>query len=690
MMKRLILFILVLLMATPAEAWELFGDDNPLPVKGTVRTRVNFWKKIYTEVTTQQGLIHDVDDLAIVYRKIDVPRSPRRRRRVVKAEKKKVKNLLYSIAKKNGENLTAEEKEIYKNIKGKSNKEIFALAKNLRCQYGLKDRYYEGLIRSYSYIDYIRTTFKKYGVPERLSYLPHVESSFNYHAYSKVGAAGIWQFMRSTGKLYKLKQNYIVDERRDPIKATVAAAKLLRDNYKILGKWPLALTAYNHGARSIARAIKQVGSDEIDEIIDNYDGRRFGFASKNFYATFMATVEISENPGLYFKSFKKPEAFKYSTIKLDREYNMKHLKSVLGLNTKTLRNFNPHIRRYAYKSHLFLPKGLEIRIPKTNPALVASYQTALKNIKITKKDLKLASTYRVQRGDSLFTISRMFKASVNDIIAFNRITNPRRIYPGMRLKIPGDKDVKKMAKLVQARKTKRRQKVAVIVEPKKPEIELDETVGSAFPVVSYASMDVENGDDLLSELYSIVELDEDEVANIMAEGEDLMLLPEKSRVSLASYFLDLDEVGKDIYRIKVEPEETFGHYADWAIIYIRNIQRLNNMGRRAGLRVGQSLLLNIPENKVADFQRKRAEYHLSIQEDFFSSYKVVGKKEYKVRRGDTLDRILRRNELPLWLLREQQGEKFNIAKSLFVGQKIYLPEIEQVGEGFSLMPTDGE
>jgi membrane-bound lytic murein transglycosylase D len=124
-----------------------------------------------------------------------------------------------------------------------------------------------------------------------LAALPMVESSYNPQAYSKAGAVGLWQFIRSTGKQYlTIKRKR--DDRRDPIRATEAAAHLLRHNYETLGSWPLAITAYNHGREGILTARAAVGSSAIEEIIARYNGPRFGFASRNFYAEFLAALEV--------------------------------------------------------------------------------------------------------------------------------------------------------------------------------------------------------------------------------------------------------------------------------------------------------------------------------------------------------------------------------------------------------------
>ncbi|MEJ2221529.1 MAG: lytic transglycosylase domain-containing protein [Desulfobacterales bacterium] len=156
--------------------------------------------------------------------------------------------------------------------------------RNLRCQIGQKDPFRQGIIRSGAYLTEMKQIFHDAGLPEDLVYLPHVESSFNPEAYSKFGAAGMWQFTRSTGKSF-MTVSYAVDERRDPIISTRAAARLLKRNYKKLRNWPMAITAYNHGVTGMLRAKRRKG--DYETIFKEYRSRIFKFASRNFYSEFL-------------------------------------------------------------------------------------------------------------------------------------------------------------------------------------------------------------------------------------------------------------------------------------------------------------------------------------------------------------------------------------------------------------------
>ena len=198
-------------------------------------------------------VVHDIKNLDIVYEVVylgEKPLSRKARERKLKKTKKKYRNILRKIAKtKNKAKLTGEEKRVFALVK----KDFYKASRNIRAQLGQKDRFREGIERSGLYNIKIKRIFEKFNLPEALSVLPHVESSFQIGAYSSAGAAGIWQFTRGTGRLF-MRVGYDVDERRDPILATYGAAKLLKKNFESVGSWPLAITAYNHGLQGIKRA----------------------------------------------------------------------------------------------------------------------------------------------------------------------------------------------------------------------------------------------------------------------------------------------------------------------------------------------------------------------------------------------------------------------------------------------------
>ena len=406
------------------------------PVTGEMKKRVAFWKRVYTEITTREAFLHDGQDLTLVYKKISLPNSPRARKRLIRREREAIKSTLRSIARKKYTNLNKQERRLA-HIVGKRNiVKLHRLSKNIRFQSGLRDRYYRGLIRSYAYLPHIKKIFRKHRLPMDLVYLPHVESSFNYNAYSKAGAAGIWQFIRSTARSYGLKISSSIDERRDPLKAADAAARLLKDNYRKLKSWPLALTAYNHGIYSVKKAVRRLQTRKINTIIEEYTGKRFGFASKNFYATFMATVEISKNPEKYFKPFPPPKPLAFSHLTLSRSRSLIQVQKALGLPRKTIKKYNPSIMGRAFRGRLKLPKGFVLKFPKVSHRTMQKYRISLfSNTKDTPTRRKKRTFHIVSKGENLYDIAGMYRVKMRDIVALNEIANPSRIYPGRRLKI---------------------------------------------------------------------------------------------------------------------------------------------------------------------------------------------------------------------------------------------------------------
>lgn len=280
------------------------GEDTEyFPVPKSLRLRVQFWINVFTRYSKHQQIIHDVQKPERIYRIVDfrdytknAKHSVSDKEEILKENMKEVELILRKLGTGNytPNNLIEEEYRIYRLFGKHPKASVFMQAvNNIRAQGGMKEKFKQGVKRSEFYIHTFKQIFEEEGVPEHLIYLAHVESSFNPQAESKYGAVGIWQFTRSTGQMF-LTINNKIDERKDPYLSSRAAAKLLKRNYQVLGSWPLAVTAYNHGLYGVKRAVKKSGSREIDEIIQNYSSSRFGFASKNFYAEFIAVLYIIE------------------------------------------------------------------------------------------------------------------------------------------------------------------------------------------------------------------------------------------------------------------------------------------------------------------------------------------------------------------------------------------------------------
>ena len=332
---------------------------------------MNFWIRVYTEVTTNEGFLHDERNLAVVYDtlKFGAGTSSRERQRMVDDRRERhiatLRRIAAALPTEAGREALSEEDKRVLAMWG-PNVSVILLrdaTQRIRFQLGQSDRFKEGLIRSSSWETHIAETFANQGLPPELAVLPHVESSFNAAAYSKVGAAGLWQFMRSTGRRY-MRIDDAVDERLDPYRSTEAAAQLLAYNYRVLGSWPLALTAYNHGAAGMRRAKETVGTDDFVKINRTYNSRTFGFASRNFFPSFLAALTIDENPEKYFGQLqRRPEIRNSAKSPMPAYVRLTTLERTLGVDREQLRALNPAWRPTIYQGTRLVPRGYRLRLP---------------------------------------------------------------------------------------------------------------------------------------------------------------------------------------------------------------------------------------------------------------------------------------------------------------------------------------
>ncbi|ETR71349.1 MAG: membrane-bound lytic murein transglycosylase D [Candidatus Magnetoglobus multicellularis str. Araruama] len=406
------------------------------PEPPSLRDNITFWKKIYTDVSLKEGLLHDSEYPLVIFKKIYVgKRHGRSLSRYIKREKQKIKQYLNHVIQRSPEKWSFEEQRIADLYSRYAPRHALKRAyRRIRFQRGQRERFLKGLERSGQYIDDIRRILKKYNVPPELAYLPHVESSFNPNARSKAGASGLWQFITSTGRLY-LNINSAVDERRDPILSTIAAAKLLRHNYTKLNSWPLAITAYNHGLLGMKRAVRRTGSRDISLIIKHHKSRSFRFASKNFYSCFIAVTEIDPNYKKYFSNVRFMPPLKRKKVTLSHYIRVNVLCDYLNVSKKVFKQLNPAIRSSIFRYNRHIPKGTRIFFP--DHMSLSSIQYGLKQIPSKYKSTKpLMMTYTVRRGDYLGKIAKKTGVSAKTIARANNMRLNSRIHPGQRLYIP--------------------------------------------------------------------------------------------------------------------------------------------------------------------------------------------------------------------------------------------------------------
>ena len=602
-----------LLLTGAAYASEVFPQPSEL------QPDVDFWVSIFTQYSTDEGVLHDNRNLAVVYARLDMPEktSRRERNRRVDARRKQLQAVLRTLASGKRNNLSAEEARVLALWPGGVSNETLALAaKRIRFQQGLRDRFGQGLERSGRWRDHVNAQFTALGVPTELAALPHVESSYNPDARSHVGASGIWQFTRSTGRRY-MRVDHVVDERNDPFAATRAAGRLLAYNYSITGNWPMAITAYNHGLAGVRRAMRQFGDTAYVEILRNYDGRTFGFASRNFYVAFLAAKEVDQNVEKYFPGLVPEQATDYATAKLPTYVSVEGLSDALGVTQKHIAKHNPGLQATIWQGSKYLPKGYELRLPTAS--IDGSLDNLIAGLPGTAKFSKQLPDmfHTVARGDTLSQIAETYDTRVSTLVALNQLNSSHRIRAGQRLRLPAAGPLPTAPEPVQPAAIE--PTVVASVAASEPIAEVEEMAPAALA---------------------------DELASASLGPVETTLLSDPSDYTVAS-----DGT------IEVQPLETLGHYGDWLEIKTQRLRDLNGLAFRTPVDVGQRIRLDLGTVDAKAFEERRIAYHRAQQDSFFRKHVISDVSEHVIKRGESIWVIaLRKYDVPVWLFRQYNPE----------------------------------
>ena len=294
----------------------------------------------------------------------------------------------------------------------------------------IRNRFEQWLTRLGHYKPIVENIFSEFNLPSDLVYLSLVESGFNPHAYSRARATGPWQFMKGTAILYGLRVDQYVDERRDPIKSTIAAARYLRDLYDMFGAWPLAMAAYNAGEGKVMRALQKSRADSFWEIAQTKHIRR---ETKEYVPRFMAATIIAKNPDQYGFIQEPPAPHQFEEVIVHRSIRLQNLAVAAGISLTELSRLNPELRRDVtppddQNYHLKVPVGSREAVIQVLDKIPTWKPTPLL-VKKGKNRSESSGSYRVQGGDSLWTIAKRFNLSVAQLKARNSVT-ARGIKPG--------------------------------------------------------------------------------------------------------------------------------------------------------------------------------------------------------------------------------------------------------------------
>jgi membrane-bound lytic murein transglycosylase D len=676
-----VFWFMLQLSATSAAAY--------FPTHDVIRPNVAFWIKIYTEYTTSQSIVHDSEDLTIIYDVIDLkpygsPSASKINRMRMKRVKAKYERILKRLATDPGTGDPACRRVAQLFGPQATAKTFQAARARVRCQVGQSDRFKAGLIRSGAYIDKIRAIFRAEHLPEELAYLPHVESSFNTKAYSKFGAAGVWQFTRSTGTRF-MKVGYVLDERRDPILATHAAAGLLKENFQKLASWPLAITAYNHGAAGMARAKQSFG--DYPAIFASYRSRTFKFASRNFYPEFLAACEVAQNYQAYFGDLQMDRPAQFQVVTLGGYVAFEQLCDLFKVPAHVAQALNPALRPPVFNGQKLVPQGYPFRLP-------AELIVAAVPVDMYQGAQKPSRFYTVQRGDTAGRVARTQGVKLVDLVLANNLDRNARIYPKqtLRMPLPGESLPHTPAAPPSNPRepellAKNEISTPVVREPLSKNSTdsqpiLDSIDSTAAPdAVSESEPLSKNSADSQPVLASI---DSTVAPDAVPEAEDTVATGNGQSLSMEVVAADvrfekvIGNARKTTGIIQAEVEETLGHYAEWAGVRTQRIRRLNGLAFGRTLHLHQKIKIPLTRTTVREFEESRYEFHKRLQEDFFSAYRVSDLQTYRVMRGDNLWSLcLEKFEIPMWLLKNCNPEVDFAA--LHLQQKLMVPTIEKSG-----------
>lgn len=620
---------------------------------------VRFWIRIYTEVTTDQGLLHDDWYLGLVYEalRFDPSDSPRQRERIVEQAKARYAALLRRFAAGDTENLTPHERRILHAFGDKTTPAQYRDAiERIRFQLGQADRFHEGLIRAQEYEKSISRVLADRGVPPEIGALPHVESSFNPAAYSRVGAAGLWQFMPGTARRY-MRVDGVVDQRLDPYSATEAAANLMLYNYRLLGSWPLAVTAYNHGPGGLKRAQDELGTNNIAVIVKHYQGATFGFASRNFYVAFLAALEVDRNAEKYFGPLTHLPETQSTVVTLPDYVAVDALARAFKADLGALRVLNPALRPPIWNKTRLVPRGYELRIPGQPPA--ADIVAAWARLPPTERFVAQRNdgTHRARRGETLAGIAAVSGVTLNRLLAANGLSSVRELARGETVRIPMPASRAEGAAAGAAAAT-----AATVAATSQPA----EALPAAEAPAAAAAGEVAPA------LARLPPPPKEPVSERQAESTALLPAASPSgNGDNTDYSVGADNT------VVVQAGETLGHFADWSKVSSAALRTQNKLHKNAMVTLGHKVKLDLSQVSAAQFEAARRDYHRQLQESFFATHRIAGTENYVVKKGESLWIIAQQHaDLPVWLVAEYNPDvDFGDVRP---GATIALPRVEAI------------